>query len=150
MACRLFGAKPYPNQCWHITSYSLCSTFQWNFIWMSKVFTQEHTFENFVCEMAVNFSGLIVLIALWIHSTEDGQHYLYYVPWYSFPSVTRLASHLNRRHLARPTPPHSTQQWADDPFRTSLLRWVLQTQDLVNKLGQWWNIKCPVLHHIVT
>ena len=51
------GLLPIQSQIIYKTNADLLSvtprgTYQWNFIWNSKVSIQENTFENFVCEMA--------------------------------------------------------------------------------------------------
>ena len=56
MACRLFGAKHYLNQCFHIVNLTLGNIFQSNFIQNSKVFIQGNPLENVVCEMVAILS----------------------------------------------------------------------------------------------
>ena len=50
IACRLFGAKPLPDQCWPIVNWTLGNKFQWNSNRNSIIFIYKNTFEIVVCE----------------------------------------------------------------------------------------------------
>ena len=52
MACRLFGAKPYQNQCWVIDNWTLRNKLQWNFYQNTTFFIHGNASENIVYEMA--------------------------------------------------------------------------------------------------
>ena len=58
MACRLFGAKPLPEQCWLIVNWTQGNKFQWNLKRNYIIFIQENAFENIVCQNGGNlFQG---------------------------------------------------------------------------------------------
>ena len=46
----------YLNKCWFIVNLTLKNNFQWNFYQNIKLFIQENTSENIVCEMALILS----------------------------------------------------------------------------------------------
>ena len=56
MACHLFGAKPFLNQCWLIVIWTLRNKLQWNLNQNTKLFIHENAFENVVCELAAILS----------------------------------------------------------------------------------------------
>ena len=51
MACRLFGASYYLNQCWNIVNWTLRNKLQLIFNQNTKLFIHENAFENIVCEI---------------------------------------------------------------------------------------------------
>ena len=72
MACHLFGASHYLNQCWVIVNWTLKNKRQWNFNQNRKLFIQENTYENIVCEMAAILSrGRWVKSKLTLVQTSD-------------------------------------------------------------------------------
>ena len=52
MACRLDGAKPFPEPMLDNVNWTLINKFQWNVIRNSNIFIQENALQNVVCEMA--------------------------------------------------------------------------------------------------
>ena len=52
MACRLFGPRPYLNQCWFRVNWTLRNILQWNFNQHIKISIHKNASENIVCDLA--------------------------------------------------------------------------------------------------
>ena len=56
MVCRLFGTKPYLNQCCVIVNWTLRNKLQWNFSQNTKIFIHGNASEHIVWEVAAILS----------------------------------------------------------------------------------------------
>ena len=56
MACSLFDAKHYLNECWPIASWTLKNKLQWHFNRNSNIFTEDNIFWYIVCKMLTTMS----------------------------------------------------------------------------------------------
>ena len=52
MACRLFGTKPLPDQCWYIVEWTIRNKLQWNLSQNTLIFIEENAFKSVDCKMS--------------------------------------------------------------------------------------------------